>query len=45
MCFMCTAPQLFKVMGNSGNMALVNTCVTTGVNVVATIIGIVCVDR
>ncbi|CAL8466135.1 g5671 [Coccomyxa elongata] len=39
------APQLFKVMGNSGNMALVNTCVTTGVNVVATIIGIVFVDR
>ncbi|BDA51002.1 Sugar transport protein 9 [Coccomyxa sp. Obi] len=39
------APQLFKVMGNSGNMALVNTCVTTGVNVVATIIGIVFVDK
>lgn len=32
-------------MGNSGNMALVNTCVTTGVMVLATFIGIFAVDK
>ncbi|BDA41261.1 Sugar transport protein MST3 [Coccomyxa sp. Obi] len=39
------APQLFKVMGHSGDVALLNTCVTTGVMVLFTFVGIIFVDK
>ncbi|CAL8462024.1 g1555 [Coccomyxa elongata] len=39
------APQLFNITGNSVDTALAITCLFTGVNVLGTIIGILCVDE